>query len=137
ERSELVGALGGFKDPALTRRALDLLLGTEFDLRDAMGIVWRSLFERETRDLTYEFLKKNFDALIARMRSDESMHLLSLPEAYCDEAHRADAEAFFTERAKKIDGGPRELTNTLEEMGLCIAKEKRNQKSVEEFLKKL
>ena len=117
--------------------ALDLLLGTEFDVRDAIGIAWRSLGERETRDLTYEFMKKNFDALVARMRSDESMHMLGLPDAYCDEAHRADAAAFFTERAKKIDGGPRELANTLEGVGLCIAREKRNQKSVEDFLKKL
>ena len=137
ERSEILRVLGAFKDPALTKQALDLLLGTEFDLRDSSGLLYGALFDLEMTGLAYDFLKKNFDALTSRMRSDESMQLLTVPQVYCDEAHRADAEAFFPERAKKIDGGPRVLSNALEELGLCIAKQKLNQKSIEEFLKKL
>jgi len=36
-----------------------------------------------------------------------------------------------------IDGGPRALANTLEQWGSASFKQKRNQKSVERFLKKL
>lgn len=137
ERSMLLGPLGGFRDPALTGEALGILLGAEFDLRDSLGLLWTALSERETRDLAYDFLKKNFSALVARMRPDESMQLLLMPTVYCDEAHRADAAAFFTERAKQIDGGPRTLANTLEEVGLCAAQHKLHQKGVEAFLQKL
>jgi aminopeptidase N len=137
ERSMLLSPLGGFRDPALTGEALGILLGAEFDLRDSLGLLWTALYERETRELAYDFLKKNFDALAGRMRPDESMQLLSMPTVYCDEAHRADAAAFFTERAKKIEGGPRTLSNTLEEVGLCAAQHKLHQKSVEAFLTKL
>jgi aminopeptidase N len=137
ERADLLEALGEFRDPALLRESFALVLGGEFDLRESFSIVATALEDRETRDAALEYVKSNFDALVGKMRSDEPGRLLfTAPGAFCDEAHRADAEAFFGPRAAKLEGAPRRLANTLDQMSVCIAQARVHEKSVEEFLDK-
>ncbi|HEX2573943.1 MAG TPA: M1 family metallopeptidase [Polyangia bacterium] len=135
-RSQILGAVGAFDDPALVRAALSKVLSGEFDLRESISILTGVLGNWKTREQAYAFVKENYDVLAARMRSDEFQLVLHLPGAFCDAAHRADAASFFTERATRIDGGPRTLEQTLEMVDLCIARQARHQPSVIEFLKK-
>jgi aminopeptidase N len=136
EKSRLLGALGGFPDPALAREAFSLLVGDELDPRDSMGIVFRAFASLETRDRAYDLFKESFDAMARRLRPDEASWLLGVLGVFCDEERRADAAAFFGPRAEKMEGAPRALANSLEAIGQCAAAAKMNRASLTAFLKK-
>jgi hypothetical protein len=61
------------------------------------------------------------------------VQLLSMPAAFCDEAHAQDVAAFLSDRATKIDGGPRVLAKTLEEIHLCTAKRSASEADARRF----
>jgi hypothetical protein len=135
ERGLLLGALGSFKPAALNQRALAIVAGKEFDLREAMPIAWSSMFDRRTREPTWAFLKQHWDGLTARMREDEVMWLYgSVPGAFCDEAHRRDVEAFLRPRARKHAGAPHALDDALEGARTCELTLARNRDAIAKFL---
>ena len=137
ERSILIGTLGGFRAPALQARALALVVGSDFDQREAIGALYRSLFDRETREPTWTWLQQHFDGILGKMREDDAMHLIGrVPMAFCDERHRADAEAFLMPRAKTHPGAPHELDEGLEEVRTCAASWARNKPAIDAFLAK-
>ncbi|MGZ3407184.1 MAG: M1 family metallopeptidase, partial [Polyangia bacterium] len=137
ERSILLGTLGGFRAPALQARALALVVGSDFDQRDVIGALYRSLFDRETREPTWAWLQQHFDGILAKMREDDAMHLIgNVPMAFCDEGHRAAAEAFLTPRAKSHPGAPHELDEGLEQVRTCATAWLRNKPAIDAFLAK-
>ena len=137
ERSILLGTLGGFRAPALQTRALALVVGDDFDQRDVIGALYRSLFDRETRQPTWVWLQQHFDGILAKMREDDAMHLIgNVPQAFCDESHRAAAETFLVPRAKAHAGAPHELDEGLEEVRTCAAAWTRNKPAIDAFLAK-
>lgn len=137
ERSDLFFALGSFREPSLARAALELLRSGEFDLRDVNPVLMRALGSMDNRELAWEFLRENFDALSPKMRDDGVDGLLrTLGKLFCDEAHREQVAEFFTPRAQKFDGAPRVLAHSLEEIDLCAAAQKRNAASVARFLER-
>ena len=137
ERSILLGTLGSFRAPALQARALALVVGSDFDQREAIGALYRALFDRETREPAWSWLQQHFDGIIAKMREDDAMHLIGrVPLAFCDERHRAAAEAFLAPRARSHPGAPHELDEGLEEVRTCAAAWTRNQPAIVAFLAK-
>jgi aminopeptidase N len=122
EHQRLLGTLGTFTDPAIANRALALVLGHEFDLRDSIEIVGDVIGRRETRDLGIAFVKQHLDALLARMRDDEAaVFLSSLAGVFCDVDRRAQMAELTTPRAEKIDGARSHVTRALEQADQCIA----------------
>ena len=87
-------------------------------------------------DRAYDFVKQNWDALIAKLPTDSGAFLPYAAGGYCDAQHRTDVEAFFSGRATKYTGGPRNLAQVLERISLCEANKNDNQASVSEFLGK-
>jgi alanyl aminopeptidase len=131
----LLGALGSFPNPAIVKTALSILLTDEFDSRQSLRILFGAT-KPSTRDLAYDFVKQNWDALIANLPTDSGAFLPFVAGGYCDAEHRADVEAFFKDRATKYTGGPRNLQQVLEGIDLCSAYKNANQASVVEFLRK-
>ncbi|WP_224250078.1 M1 family metallopeptidase [Hyalangium gracile] len=136
ERAELLGLLGGFREPALAKRALELVAGDEFDVRDTQHILRTALYRSETRALAWEFYQRNFDALASRLRSDEAGRLIGVTGVFCEESRRAEVEALLKPRVARLEGGPRELTRSLEAIRVCVESERRNQPGVLEFLRR-
>jgi cytosol alanyl aminopeptidase len=134
-RRTLLAALGSFRDPAILKIAMPIVLTDEFDNRESIRILFAARNYPGSRDLAYEFVKQNWDALIAKLPTDYGAFLPFVADQYCDNQHRADAEAFFTGRATKYAGGPRNLAQTLEVVSLCAANKDANEASVIEFLK--
>jgi hypothetical protein len=81
-------------------------------------------------------VKKNYEALAAKMPDRSSARSHPHRADYCDESHRAEVDAAFRERAASAFGGQHVLDETLEQIDLCIAARKAQQESVESFLKK-
>ena len=133
-RAILLEALSNFRDPALAVESMGLLLGNDFDIRESIGLLWGGDFR--TDDVRFAFVKKNYDALIAKMPNDLKPEIASTARRFCDEAHRADVEAFFGGRVAKVTGGPRKLAQVVESIGLCIAEKNALAPSLAAFLKK-
>ncbi len=132
-RRHALGAMAGFRDPAIVREALGIVLGDEHDVRDATGLLFE---DPRLQDVTLGFVKQRFDALVAHLPSDFVGNLPYVGEPFCDEAHRADVEAFFKDRVGKLLGGPRNLAKVLERIRLCGALRRAQEGSLTAFLKK-
>jgi hypothetical protein len=88
EKQELVKALGGFRDPALAKSAMELTLGNDFDGRDAMDLLLAPTANLTTRDLPFRFVQEHYDALLTRMpgsgspRSRKYLRKFSIKSVY-------------------------------------------------------
>ena len=113
-----------------------IALTDEFEARDSIGLVWGAFGDPDTRELGYQFIKTNFDALLARLPRDSGAGFIWIGSAFCDEAHRDDSLAFFKDKAPTYLGGPRSLARMVERADLCVARKTAQQQSIISFLKK-
>ena len=134
-RGDLLFGLGSFPDPEIIKTALPIVLSDEFDSRESLSILFGPTQRPQTRDLAYDFMKQNWDPLIAKLPTDTGAYTPYVASGYCDAGHRQDVESFFTGRSTKYTGGPRILTQVLEGIDLCIAYKNAQEASVAEFLK--
>ncbi len=135
-RGTLLFALGSFRDPEIAKVALPIVLTDQFDSRESLNILFGVAQLTKTRDLAYDFVKQNWDAVIAKFPTDTGAFLPFVAGGYCDEQHRQDAKSFFDGRSTKYTGGPRNLAQMLEGIDLCIAYKQAQEPSVTEFLEK-
>jgi cytosol alanyl aminopeptidase len=135
-RGTLLFSLGLFPDPEIAKVALPIVLTDEFDSRESLNILFGVSQSPKTRDLAYDFVKQNWDAMIAKFPTDTGAFLPYVAAGYCDEQHRQDAGDFFDGRSTKYTGGPRTLAQVLESIDLCVAYKQAQQPSVTEFLQK-
>jgi alanyl aminopeptidase len=138
-RERLIDALGSFRNPSLARASLDLLLSKDFDARESFyPLLFGPLSYIATRDLPFQFVKQHLDQLLARVpREVGDDYAASLPQvggAFCDAAHRAELDAFFSDRVKNYTGGPRTLAQTLEGIDRCVAQRQKRVPELEAFL---
>jgi len=133
-RGTLLSSLGSFQDPEILKVALPIVLSDEFDSRESLGILFAPARRRQTRDFAYDFVKQNWDRLIAKLPTDTGAFLPYVADGYCDSQHRQDVENFFGGRSTKYTGGPRILTQVLEGIDLCVAYKNAQEASVAEFL---
>jgi alanyl aminopeptidase len=133
-RGTLLECLGFFADPAILKVAMPIVLTDEFDSRESLAILYSASRFAKTRDLAYDFVKKNWDALTAKLPTDMQSTAPYIAAGYCDAGHREDVEAFFKDRSTKYTGGPRILAQVLEGIDLCVAYKQAQAPSVAEFL---
>jgi cytosol alanyl aminopeptidase len=131
----ILRALGSFRDPALVREALDLFLSREFDAREGYVILFATTRVPQNQAILWDFVKANYDAIVARLPREITGLMPSLGASFCDENHRAEVAAFFEERAARLPGGTRTLEQTLEAIDLCIASRSAQEPGVRDFLK--
>jgi alanyl aminopeptidase len=131
-RARLLGALASFRDPALVTESLSIFLRGELDVRDTMRLLYQ---DPRMNDTVFAFVKAHFDDIVKRLPAEVQGGLPRFGESFCDEAHRADLEAFFKERVGKLTGGPRHLAQALESISLCSARRKALEPSLSAFLK--
>ncbi len=140
QREHILGALGSFRDPAIARAALDLIVTPEVDMREAAALLFGPLSAPETQELPFEFVRKNFDAIVKKIPAEDIFSLGAfLPHVgngFCDEKGREEVQAFFEPKLGRFNGMPRNLANTLENIRLCAAYRAAQQSSVAEFLGK-
>ena len=136
ERGLLLGAMAAARDPKLVARNFEVALSDAFDPRESMTLVWGGLNDPKNRQTTYDFVKANYDKLLARQPRQWGASLVGVGSAFCDAEHKADVESFFTERNARLPGGPRLLAQTLESITLCDAQRSQREAGVRAFLQK-
>jgi alanyl aminopeptidase len=122
-RGRLLWAMGLAKDATLAAAARELVLDPSLRDNETLTPLWAQLSAFETRETAWAWLKDHYDAVRARLpKHHGGVALVGAPHSFCDEAHAADAQAFFGPKVDTIDGGPRALASTLEDVHLCAAK---------------
>jgi alanyl aminopeptidase len=133
-RARLLSALSAARDPELARSARLLVLDPSLRDSEIMTPLGTQLSNPATRDAAWTWIKENYDAILARLpRHHGGVGLVSTGRAFCDGGHAADVQAFFTPRIDSIEGGPRTLASTLEEVRLCVARRSAQQPSAREM----
>jgi alanyl aminopeptidase len=137
-RGRLLGALSAAKDPKLAARARDLVLDERVKYTEMLQPLWVQTGQPETREAAWTWLKEHWDAVVARISNVgfESVQLVSLPSSFCDETHEHEVLTFLKDRLAKIDGGPRVLAKTVEQIHLCADKRKAEEPNARAFFTK-
>jgi len=125
QRSQLIGAISVFREPALARAVLDMVIHSKLDVRESFFMMMGPLGARETQKLPFEFVKANYDELLKRLPEgggfDARAFLPFVGGNVCDEAGRKEFVEFFEERVKPFTGGPHNYKEVLEAIRLCEA----------------
>jgi cytosol alanyl aminopeptidase len=120
DRAAAAAALGGFGDPALLRRALDLVLTDPIKVMDAFHVEAAALARPEAWPVVRAWARDRFEELRGKMPDFALGRLAGVVETICDARTLEDASAFFGEALKGTEGGERALVLALEKAELCI-----------------
>jgi hypothetical protein len=123
-------------DPKIVEQAMAISLTDEFELRESLSLLQGGFTDRKTRMFAYEFVKKNFDAILKKLPEPFRPYMAFTFVPLCDESKKAEVEAFFKPRMDKIEGGARMMAQALESFTLCAAARKQQTPGVVAFLKR-
>ena len=125
-RRSMIVALGSFRDPKIAEAALDLLIHSRIDMRETGFLLFGPLGDRATDRMPFEFVEAHYDEIVAKAPRGGGFEFGALlpatGRAFCDESSLKTFEGFFAERSKNFTGGPRNYSQVVEAVKLCIAK---------------
>jgi alanyl aminopeptidase len=121
-RSQLLSAMGGTSDPQLDQRMRELAFEEGLLRRNEMfPAVGGQAGEEATRPALRKWIDANFEELEDRL-SPAGAAIVSLYAAGMCSDDEADAlEAKYSERMADVEGGPRQLKQTVESIRMCAA----------------
>ena len=134
ERDDVFRALGSFRDPALLRRALDLVLEPGIPAGDGMKVLSSALGRSPTRPVALGWLATNVDALAARVPREQQAFIATFADGICGGEDRARFVALFEKRAAGLDAGARKYRQSLEKIDACIAMRRAQEPALNAFL---
>ncbi len=137
-RGELLSLLVSPRKAELVPTVRELTFDPVLRATEVTSPIWTQLGQNETREATWQWVKENFDKLLTTVPKHHGQtQLINMGSVFCDEAHAKDVESFFTPaRLAQIDGGPRVLAGTLEEIRLCATRRQKQEPSAREFFGK-
>jgi len=121
DRSYLIDALAKVQDEKLRSRALALALRPDVSGRDAYDLIEEALADNHNRQAAFDFVRKNFDALVKKLPQDSPGELMTPLAGLCTPAERDAFVGFFKDRAGQFLGGPRRYRQALERIDICVA----------------
>jgi aminopeptidase N len=137
-RARLFGALGWFPGEEHARRALEVTLDPELDLRDTRDILMGVARPDELDDLFWSFIQEHFDELVPRMDHVYlPWYLVGAAAWTCDPEREAELRAFYAGRVGAYDGAEAALEEGLESIRLCAASRDFQRPGVDRFLRAL
>ncbi len=140
QRSRILGAMASFRDPAIARAAMDMVIHSEIDIRESLYLLLGPPSARETEKLPFEFVKANYDELLKHLPTgggfDAGAMLPRVASNACDQASRQEFVGFFAERSKKFTGGAHSYDQVLETIRLCEAQKSARAADIAAFFAK-
>jgi cytosol alanyl aminopeptidase len=134
-RTRLLIGLGAFREPALVKENMALLLDPPVDPREMLrAFLAEPLQWPIPREFVFQTVVENFDKIASYLPDRAVGNLFGVGAVFCDAKHRAQVEAAFGPRAEKALGGKRDLAQTLEAVDLCIADRAVQEPSISRYL---
>jgi cytosol alanyl aminopeptidase len=119
-RSELYKALGYMHDPALLRRAFELALAPDFDVREASEIYWGAADETGNAGALLAFVREHADVLMRRLPEESAARMPRWHQNLCSAGEREQLAQLYRPRMHALSGGGRNLAQTLEAVDICV-----------------
>jgi alanyl aminopeptidase len=121
-REHASGALARVEDPALVRKLQAAVLAGTFKGTEIMPVLFRQMSRPATQQSTYDWFRKNADALIALVPEGyRSYFVPSLGGRFCTAARADEWRAFIVAHADALPGYERDLDQATERARLCAA----------------
>jgi alanyl aminopeptidase len=140
QQQRILGAMRYFRDPGAIQEAFEVLLEGKIPMIQGLGLLFMGQGQASTRHMAFDFMKAHFDELAAKRPTgggfDGGAVFPYVGASFCSEQEKQELHAFFEPRISQFTGGPRTLSNVLEQIDVCIALKKAQEPSVEAFLKK-
>lgn len=119
ERDYVREAVAKARDAKLRARALALTL--QLNGRDAFELLLEELDDPANRRPGLEFLRANYDALVAKLPEHSMAAVMRVVGDICTPDERELFVGLFKDRAAKYLDGPRQYRQSLERIDLCLA----------------
>ena len=121
--SASANAIGHVGNPVQLEAVHELALSEELGPRETFGMISIAISESALRDQHWNWLRENFPAIVDKVPAQWRRAMPRLAAHFCDEAKRAELDELFEEHADLVAGYQRSLSQTRENIGLCMALE--------------
>ena len=88
-------ALANFHNPVLTRRALDYATSGQVRNQDAIFLFVVALRSRDTRQIAWDYIQKNWDKVHAQMTTMMGGYLVQSTGSFCSAEKAQEVQTFF------------------------------------------
>jgi len=132
----MLGGMASFIDPKILAQSMQIAISDEFELRDALGLLFGGFQEPKNREAAYAFIKEHFDEIAKKMPAPYRAYLAFSFVGLCDASRKDEIVTFFKPKIDSFEGGPRVMTQAVEQLELCAAQKKARTPGIVAFLKK-
>jgi alanyl aminopeptidase len=132
-----IGSAMQFTQTAYVRKTLDFALTDNVSPADVIRLVAGASAVLDNHDELYQWLTKNYAALVSKM---PAYHVARLPEYASESCNQHDidlSEVFYLERKKEIEGQERSFDISLEESKQCLSLKNVNQTTFNAYLQRV
>ncbi len=124
--------LANFDDPALAQRALDYAVSNKVRNQDSAIQIGIALRSDSTRELTWNYVKANWDKVQAQFTTFMGALLIESTSSFCSADGRDDVQKFFSEH--KVPSSSVSLTHATDRINGCIELRKLQQPNLQQWL---
>lgn len=115
-------ALARVEDPTLVKRLQKLMLADAFKASEFRRMAYRQMVRTPTTELTYDWIKKNTDAVLTLLPGGLTGNVLpSFGKAFCSIEKANEWREFIVSYADDLPGYERSLAQATESIRLCAA----------------
>ncbi|MEM7663033.1 MAG: M1 family metallopeptidase [Pseudomonadota bacterium] len=114
-------ALSATIDSELSQEVRDLALSGSLGPRETDDLIRGQMFNPETRDATWNWLRANYSELVGQLPSQWRRRTPDYASVFCDVDKVGELEVFFEEVGDLAPGYERALAQTAESIELCAA----------------
>jgi aminopeptidase N/puromycin-sensitive aminopeptidase len=118
EKSDALRTLARFRDPALIQRTLDYVVSGEVRNQDSGAVLVVLLRHNQTRDQTWQYLRKNWDKVHAQLTVSSGVEVVAATGNFCSVQRRDEVNDFFA--THKVEASERTLAKAVDSINDCI-----------------
>ncbi len=118
QQESALGAMSGFRNPALEKRALDYAVSGKVKNQDALFVFVRAMSGVDTRDLAWQYIQDNWPKVQAQMTTTMGGYLVGSSSAFCSADKREEVTSFFA--THKVPASENALTRAQNSINSCI-----------------
>jgi alanyl aminopeptidase len=121
-RYDAFGALARTEDPTLAARLQQVILSGQLQGYEPLQLLSRQMARAATTDLTYTWLRANFEAILQLVPEEyRGLWVVGLGANFCSVERATEWSEFIESRAADLPGYERSLAQAIESVNLCAA----------------
>jgi len=120
-RQRALSALAGAPQAEIGEMVRGLITDERLRDNEAIMIVFGQVGTPEQREPLWTWVQSYLEDLLGRIPTWRQGAVVNVGAGFCSTERAAELEAFFADKVANLEGGPRELAQTLERIRLCAA----------------